>query len=209
MNRLAIITFFLTGIFHTTIAQEASGSFTYGEFKAGYGVTIFGEGLASRVEEGNFSQSGGGMASLAVYRKFEKISYLNFGLKFKGLGGSPSTNEAGDEMFFNFWASGISVKYYPLRKSADGGLFVQGDIYYVSQFTQKYRNTEALTFDHQFAIGNSFGGILGYDYAIPNSDYGFTMGLEYEFASRQGEVTGLGDQQFLNSNLGGMIGLRF
>jgi hypothetical protein len=39
---------------------EGSGGFTYGEFKADYGITQFSSGLEERFENGNFSTSRGG-----------------------------------------------------------------------------------------------------------------------------------------------------
>ncbi|MFN8864440.1 MAG: hypothetical protein ACK5W1_09015, partial [Flavobacteriales bacterium] len=75
----------------TTDADDASEGFTYGEFKGGYGITEFGSGLEERFEQGNFSTSGGGLFSVAAYRKFKSINYLHFGLKLKGLGTSRGT----------------------------------------------------------------------------------------------------------------------
>ena len=58
-----------------------SNSYTYGEFKIGYGVTQFSTGLSERFENGNFSTSGGSLASIVAYRKFNKINYVHFGLR--------------------------------------------------------------------------------------------------------------------------------
>jgi hypothetical protein len=67
---------------------------------------------------------------------------------------------------------------------------------------------QILEFDHQFAIGSSF--TLGVGYHIPLSNrYGFVASLEYDMASRQGEVQGIGDKQFRNSNIAVQVGLIF
>ncbi len=190
-----------------TIAQSSAEAFTYAEFKGGYGITAFGTGLNQRFNAGNFSPSGGGLASLAAYRKFNNISYLNVGIKFKSLGAAPSVGDSGEEMFFNFWGSAITTKYFPFQKAANKGLFLTADYFFVTQFTQKYRDTEAMVFEHQFAIGNALTFGIGYDFPIGN--IGGIIGAEYEMASRQGEVTGVGDQQFRNTNLAFLVGIRF
>jgi hypothetical protein len=69
-----------TSTLNSQINKWESSAFTYGEFKAGYGVNQFSTGLSQRFENGNFSTSAGGLASIAAYRKFEKLHYLHFGL---------------------------------------------------------------------------------------------------------------------------------
>jgi hypothetical protein len=185
-----------------------SNAYTYGEFKAGYGLSMFSNGLEDRFENGNFSASGGSQASIAAYRKFEKLNNLHFGLKFKGLGAAPSTGDNGEEMFFNFWGTAISAKYFLWTKAAVKGTYLQADYNFITQFTQKYRNTSELSFDHQFAIGYSFTLGLGYQYPLRNG-FGLVASLEYDWANRQGEVQGLGDQQFRNSNFAFQVGFIF
>lgn len=185
-----------------------SGGFTYGEFKAGYGITQFSSGLNERFESVNFSTSGGGLFSVAAYRKFEKVNHLHLGLKFKALGAAPSLGDNYNELFFNFWGASVSAKYFPFSKSAAQGIYLLGDYNFVTQFTQKYRNTNALEFDHQFAIGTSFTMGIGYQFPLTNG-YAIVASMEYDWASRQGEVTGIGDVLFKNSNLGFQIGITF
>jgi hypothetical protein len=192
----------------TTTSENSSNSFTYGEFKAGYGVTQFSTGLKERFESGNFSRSGGGIFSVAAYRKFKKLNYIHLGLKFKGLGAAPSRGDNNSEMFFNFWGTAFSIKYFPFSKSASKGFYLQGDYNFTTQFTQKYRNTGALEFDHQFAIGSSFTLGLGYQYPLKNR-YALVATVEYDWANRQGEVQGIGDKQFRNTNLAFQLGLIF
>jgi hypothetical protein len=207
---IAITLLFLSGV-TTLFAQTKQDniSFTYAEFKLGYGISIFGNGLKERYDAGNFSSSAGGLASLAAYRKFKKINYLNFGIKFKGLGATPSTGDNGQEIFFNYWGSAISVKYFPLDREAKKGIYLQTDYFFITQFTQKYRTTANLNFDHQFAIGNGFAFGLGYDFPIGKERTMLTIGIEYEFDTRTGEVTGMGDKTFRSSNFGILAGIKF
>jgi hypothetical protein len=189
-------------------SENYSSSFTYGEFKAGYGATQFSTGLKERFKTGNFSTSGGGLFSISAYRKFEKLNYVHLGLKFKGLGAAPSQGDNNSEMFFNFWGTAFSTKYFPISKSASNGIYLQGDYNFTTQFTQKYRNSGALEFDHQFAIGSSFTLGLGYHYPLKNR-YALVATVEYDWANRQGEVQGIGDKQFRNTNLAFQLGLIF
>jgi hypothetical protein len=184
-------------------------SFTVAEFRGGYGTTQFGSGLKEKYEAGNFSTSGGGLASLAAYRKFKKINYLNFGIKFKSLGAGPSKGDNGQEMFFNYWGAAFTAKYFPFDRNARKGLYLQTDYFFVTQFTQKYRNVSKLVYDHQFAIGSGLVFGLGYDFAIAKSKNLLTIGLEYQTDSRTGEVSGIGKKNFKSSNIGIMVGIKF
>jgi hypothetical protein len=190
-------------------SREESTSLTYAEFRGGYGMNIFGSGLKEKYKAGNFSTSGGGLATLAAYHKFKKINSFNFGLKYKSLGAAPAKGDNGQELFFNYWGAATTIKYFPFDKMAKKGIYLQSDYFFVTQFTQKYRNTANLQFNHQFAIGSGFAFGLGYDLAFGNRKTMMTLGLEYEFDSRQGEVTGLGDKKFISSNFGFLTGIKF
>ena len=188
---------------------EENQSFTYAEFKGGYGVNILGKGLKERYNAGNFSRSGGGLFSLAAYHKFKKVNYLNFGVKYKSLGAGPSRGDSLQEMFFNYWGAAVGVKYYPFNKQAKKGIYVQADYFFVTQFTQKYRTTKNLNFEHQFSIVNGVAFGLGYDIPLGARKTMITIGIEYEMDRRRGEVTGIGDKTFISSNFGIMTGIKF
>ncbi len=210
MKHLFLIIFFLT--FQMTIfsqTKEDTASFTVGEFRAGYGNSILGNGLKEKFESGNFSSSGGWLASIAAYHKFKKVKYVTFGIKFKSLGAEASRNDIGQEMFFNYWGAAASVKYFPFDKTAKKGLYVQGDYFFITQFTQKYRNKTTNQYDHQFGIGSGFVLGTGYDFPIRNRKSTITIGLEYQFDNRTGEVAGIGKKTFESANYGALIGVKF
>jgi hypothetical protein len=189
-------------------SDSVSKGFTYGEFKTGYGITQFFTGLNERFENGNFGTGGGGLSSIAAYRKFKKINHLHLGLKFKAQGAAPSEGDNGEEMFFNFWGVGLSTKYFTLNKASSKGIYLRGDYNFVSQFTQKYTNSQAPEFDHQSALGSAFTLGLGYQYPLKKR-YALVPSVEYDWASRQGEVNDIGEVQFRNGNLGFQFGLIF
>jgi len=184
-------------------------SFTYGEFKAGYGISLFGEGLKEKYDAGNFSTSGGGVYNISAYRKFKKINFLNFGLKFKALGAAPASNNKGDEMFFNYWGAALSSKYYPFNKVANKGFVILVDYFFITQFTQKYRNEAAKVYDHQFAIGSGVGAGIGYEFAVFKNRFKGCFSIDYEFDSRTGEVNSLGSKTFLSHCISTSLGFKF
>jgi hypothetical protein len=189
--------------------KQENISFTSAEFRAGYGVSSFGTGLKERYEAGNFSTSGGGLASLAAYHKFKKINNIIFGIKFKSLGAGPSKGDNNQEMFFNYWGAAFTTKYFPLDKNAKKGIYIQGDYFFITQFTQKYRVVANKIYDHQFAIGNGIVLGAGYDFPIGKGKNMLTVGMEYQTDSRTGEVTGIGKKNFKSSNFGVIIGIKF
>ena len=202
--------FIQANLFAQTQTKEDTLSFTVGEFKAGYGNTIFGNGLKEQVEAGNFSSSGGWLATIAVYRKFKKINHFLFGLRFKSLGAEASRGGNNQEMFYNYWGSAVSAKYYPFDKTARKGLHFHTDFFFITQFTQKYRNRATKDFFHQFGIGNGISLGTGYDFDVgKKKKTNLTIGIEYQIDSRTGEVQGIGNKTFQASNYGVMAGIKF
>jgi hypothetical protein len=110
-------------------------------------------------------------------------------------------------MFFNWWGAALSVKYYPLNKNADKGLNFYSDYYFITQFTQKYRNEDAKIYNHQFAIGS--GLTLGGAYDFKINGYNFSASVEYGLASRRGEVTNIGQKTFKSGYIGTQLGFKF
>lgn len=192
-------------------AQEKSEriSFTTGEFKFGYGMSSFGKNLKERYDAGNFGTSGGFMATLAAYHKFKVINNFTFGMKYKSLGASPAKGDNGQELFFNYWGAALAAKYFPFDKNAMKGFYINADIYFITQFTQKYRVKANNQFEHQFAVGNGYTIGTGYDIDLGKKLVMLTIGIEYEYDSRRGEVNGIGDQTFVSSSFGILAGVKF
>ena len=210
MKNIFIITLSLVGqAFLFAQPKQENASFTVAEFRGGYGVSLFGAGLKEKYEAGNFSTSAGGLASLAAYHKFKKINHVTFGIKYKSLGAAPANGDNGQEMFFNYWGAAATTKYFPFNADAKKGFYLQADYFFVSQFTQKYRNKLTKTFDHQFAIGSGLAFGFGYDFPIGNGKTMLTIGVEYETNSRRGKVTSIGNKNFNSANVGVMTGIKF
>jgi hypothetical protein len=204
--------FILIVLAGSTYAQNVKRdtSFTFAEIRFGYGTNYFGKGLSEAYDAGNFTTSAGFLATLAAYHKFEKINHVAIGMKYKSLGAAPSKGDNGYEMFFNYWGVAVSARYFPFHKSAHRGLFLQADYFFITQFTQKYRSTANLEFNHQFAIGSGYAVGIGYALNLPNKKKNrITIGIEYEQDTRKGEVTNIGDKTFASSNLGFLVGFIF
>jgi hypothetical protein len=204
---ITIIAITITSIF----AQEKGASFTYVEFKAGYGISQLGAGLKDRYEAGHFATSGGFLATLAGYHKFSKVNNLNFGIKYKSLGAFVSNGDNGQEMFFNYWGAAAAIKYFPFDKDARKGFFVQGDYFFITQFTQKYTQPAIRAYTPQYGLGMGYAVGIGYDFSFKGDTKTLlTLGLEYEYDSRQGEVAGaVNETTYNSSNIGVLIGIKF
>lgn len=187
-------------------AQEA---FTTAVFQTGYGVTQFGEGLKDDYKAGNYSTSGGGLFYFGFYRKFSRVSYLQFGMIFKALAAAPAQGQNGNEMFFNTWNCGAGLRYYPFNKKADKGFYLHTEYLFVGQFTQKYRNQATNVYNHQFAIGGGFNGGLAYEFRTGEKTPLLSIGAQFETTTRRGEVQGIGKKTFKNTIVGGLVGIRF
>lgn len=207
ISLIAVFLIILISIKSTAQVSSERKSFTYGEFKAGYAVSQFGKNLEEAYDAGNYGTTGGGLFTLGAMHKFESINHFNFGGKFSALGAGPSEGDNGNELFFNWWGAAVSAKYYPLNKNADQGLNFYTDFYFITQFTQKYRNEVAKVYDHQFAIGN--GLTLGAAYDFKYKGVNLVTSLEYGIASRTGDVQNVGQVNFRNSYFGGQLGFKF
>ena len=111
------------------------------------------------------------------------------------------------QLFFNWWGAAIAVKVYPFNKNANRGLNFYTDFFFITQFTQKYRNVDAKIADHQFAVGNglTFGTAYDFNYKGIN----LIASLEYGFASRTGDVQNVGQVNFRSSYFGTQVGFKF
>lgn len=184
-------------------------AYTFVEIGLGYGVVQFGDGLETRADAGGFGSPGGGLFSIGVFRKFAWLPNAALGMRYKNSGGSPTSGNGGDEMFFNYWLTSFAARWYPFDAQARRGVYLQPEYVFVTQFTQKYRNEARQVYDHQFAIGSGATVGLGYTYPVGKRSAAIELGLEVDFVSRQGEVTDVGEVSFSNTAIGGMARLRF
>ena len=129
----------------------------------------------------------------------EKWRGLGVGFHMSGTFGAPVTGDFGDQYIFNAYNVGVAAKYYPLSRQFNRGLYGRGSIGF-GQFTTKRFRQDTNFYRHQYALGSSLMGALGYSLRVK----GLSVGLEAEVesASRSGTVDGLGSQTFKSGQLG-------
>ena len=129
----------------------------------------------------------------------EKWRGLGVGFHMSGTFGAPVTGDFGDQYIFNAYNVGVAAKYYPLSRQFNRGFYGRGSVGF-GQFTTKRFRQDTNFYRHQYALGSSLMGALGYSVRVK----GLSVGLEAEVesASRSGTVDGLGSQTFKSGQLG-------
>ena len=200
-------------VFFTASAQESDEKLpVYANFSLGYGNTFFSGRLGDREtvnDERGYGRNDG--FTLASFFYYAPDSWKGFGLGtgVKGFFATPNVGGPNDseEYFFNYYHVGLGAKYH-FSKTFNKGLFVKTSIGF-GQMTEKTRFLEENRFEHQFAVGTTVLGGVGYSFPI-NSKVSFNVDLDYEFSNRRGDVTGEGqDIDFRNSHVSINFGVGF
>jgi hypothetical protein len=174
----------------------------YAEIGVGFNKTLyFGDTRAKLTRAlGGSAKPGTGNNILAgFYVAPEAWRGLGVGSRISGSFGAPVAGDYGDEYIFNYYNLALAAKYYGLSRQFGRGLYLRGSAGF-GQFTTKRFDQETNLYRHQYALGTSLMGGLGYTLPVKK----FSLGLEAEFetATRSGTVDGLGDQTFKSGQLG-------
>lgn len=208
----------LAGLFVTTtiLAQNGAPDLTLSnkktsiEVSLGFGKTFFFGDLRTQEtaqDAEGFSPNIGTNVAFAYYRSISKVPGLQLGARASFFISTPSTNDSGDkEYFFNYYHGGISAKYF-YGKTVDKGLFSRVDAGF-GQMTEKLRNTSEKEATHQFAIGTTLGGSLGWAFPLKSGKSVFVE-TYYEQSFRNGDVDGVGEKQFQSGQIAFNVGLSF
>ncbi len=124
---------------------------------------------------------------------------LGLGSRISGSFGAPVAGDFGDDYIFNYYNLAVAAKYYALSRSFGRGLYVRGSVGF-GQLTTKRFDEETKFYRHQYALGSSFMGGLGY--TVPLRGWSLGLEAEAELATRSGTVDGLGSQTFRSGQLG-------
>lgn len=185
----------------------------YAHVALGYGNTFFYGSLSEKEtinDDRGFGRNQGSTLSTFFYAAPDKWKGLGIGSGVKGFIASP--NEGGDNetYFFNYYHVGIGIKYYPISKKFNEGFYVKTNLGF-GQMTEKTKFNNTQTYEHQFAVGTTVLGGLGYSIPIGKEKRtSFNIDLEAEYSSRNGDVTGIGeDQTFQNSHVSINFGIGF
>ncbi|MEO1217265.1 MAG: hypothetical protein AAFY45_27305 [Bacteroidota bacterium] len=185
----------------------------YGHVAIGYGNTFFYGTLAEKetINDGRgFGRNQGNTLSTFFYVSPEKWNGLGIGSGVKGFFATPNNGGNNETYLFNYYHVGVGLKYHPFSNQFNKGFYTKVNFGF-GQMTEKMRYNDENRYEHQFAIGTTILGGLGYAFPIGKSQKAaINIDLEAEYSSRRGDVTGLGeDQQFQNSHISINFGLSF
>lgn len=205
MKNLLLTTALASALLHGTAAtaQKAeSKSPVYAEIGVGVNKTLYFGDTRTKLTQalGGSAKPGTGNNILAgFYVVPAKWHGLGVGSRISGSFGAPVKGDFDDEYIFNYYNLALAAKYYVLSREFGRGLYVRGSAGF-GQLTTKRFDKETNFYRHQYALGTSFMGGIGYTVPLK----GFSLGLETEFetASRSGTVDGIGDVNFRSGQVG-------
>jgi hypothetical protein len=181
----------------------------YGEIGLGFGQTLFFGDMKSQLAKsygGAFEPGTGNNLMMGFYVAPESLKGFGFGSRIKGTFGTSVKGDNGDSYIFNFYNLAITAKYYALSKTFNKGLYVRGSFGF-GQFTTKRVNEATNLYKHQYAIGTSLMGGIGY--TLPFKKTALSFEAEFDYSNRNGTVDGKGDTGYQSGQIGGNIILSF
>jgi hypothetical protein len=184
----------------------------YGNISIGYGNTFFYGSLAEKetINDGRgFGRNQGN--TLATFFYVASPSWKGFGLGtgIKGFFATPNNGGNNETYLFNYYHVGLGAKYHFLTRTFNKGLYAKSSFGF-GQMTEKMRYNDTKQYEHQFAIGTTVLAGIGYAVPVLRQKAALTVDLEFEYASRRGDVSGVGeDQRFQNSHVSINVGIGF
>jgi hypothetical protein len=131
---------------------------------------------------------------------------LGIGSRIKGTFGTSVKGDLGDNYIFNYYNLALVGQYFPISRSYGKGLYLRGSIGF-GQMTTKRVNERTNLYKHQYAIGSSLLGGLGW--AIPLGKMSLRLEAEFDYSNRNGTIDGVGNAQFRSGQIGGNVMLSF
>jgi hypothetical protein len=181
----------------------------YGEVGLGFGQTLFFGDMKPQLIKsygGAFDPGIGNNLMMGFYVAPENWKGLGAGSRIKGTFGNSVEGDNGDSYIFNYYNLALTLKYYMLHKAFNKGLYVRGSFGF-GQFTTKRVNEATNLYKHQYAIGTSLMGGIGY--SIPFKRTALSVEAEFEYANRNGTIDGSGNAAYSSGQIGGNIILSF
>ena len=184
----------------------------YAHVAIGYGNTFFYGSLAEKEtlnDSRGYGRNQGSTLSTFFYAAPENWKGLGVGSGIKGFFAAPNNGGDNETYLFNYYHVGLGLKYYPFSKVFNKGFCVKTNVGF-GQMTEKTRFNNTLTYEHQFAVGVTLLGGVGYSIPIGQGKTAINIDFEAEYANRGGDVTGLGEnQRFENSHVSLNVGIGF
>ena len=202
-SRFALLAAVLLGSAATATAQKtATKNPVYAEVGVGINQTLYFGNTRAKLAQalGGSAKAGTGNNILAgFYVAPQQWRGLGVGSRISGSFGAPVKGDFGDEYIFNYYNLALAAKYYGLSREFGRGLYLRGSAGF-GQLTTKRFNEKVNFYRHQYALGTSLMGGVGYTVLLK----GWSLGLEaeVEWASRAGTVDGVGSQAFKSGQVG-------
>ncbi len=181
----------------------------YAEVGIGFGQTLFFANTKSKLSAalgGTFDPGIGNNLMVAFYAAPEKWKGLGIGSRIKGTFGTSVEGDFGDDYLFNYYNLAVSAKYYPITRIFNRGPYTRLSAGF-GQFTSKRVKESAQIYIHQYGIGSSLMGGIGWTFPLRRTS--LSIEAEFEYSGRNGTVDKLGDARFASGQIGGNIILSF
>ena len=181
----------------------------YGEFGLGLGQALFLGDMKQQLAKsygGSFNPSTGNNLMMGFYVAPDNWKGLGIGSRIKGTFGTSVEGDFGSSYIFNYYNLALTAKYYALSQKFNKGLYLRGSFGF-GQFTTKRVSEGTNLYKHQYAIGTSLMGGLGYTF--PLKKMALSIETEFDYSSRNGTVDGKGDTNYRSGQIGGNIILSF
>jgi hypothetical protein len=185
-----------------TVKSQESKSPVYGEFGLGFGQTLFMGETKNQVRAalgGTFNPGITSNLVMAFYYAPTSWKGLGIGSRIKGSIATSAPGDFGDSYFFNYYNLSASAKYYAFSGRFNKGLYGRAAVGF-GQLTTKRANEATKEFVHQFAVGSTFTGSIGYSFALKKS--AISLEAEFESSSRNGTIKSIGDQSIRSGQVG-------
>ncbi len=185
----------------------------YAHIAIGYGNTFFYGALAEKetINDGRgFGRNQGNTLSTFFYAAPKNWKGLGIGTGVKGFFATPNIGGNNETYLFNYYHVGLGLKYHPFSAQFNEGFYTKFNFGF-GQMTEKMKYPDENSYEHQFAIGTTLLGAIGYAFPLGDTQrLSLNIDLEAEYSSRRGDVTDLGeDQEFQNSHVSINFGLSF
>jgi hypothetical protein len=174
----------------------------YGEFGLGLGQALFFGDMKAQLAKsygGSFEPGIGNNLMMGFYVAPANWKGVGIGSRIKGTFGTSVKGDLGDSYIFNYYNLAITAKYYPVSKIFDKGLYVRGSFGF-GQFTTKRVNEAANLYKHQYAIGTSMMGGVGWTF--PMKKTALSVEAEFDYSNRNGTIDGTGDASYRSGQIG-------
>ncbi|MEJ8819061.1 hypothetical protein [Lacibacter sp. H407] len=181
----------------------------YGELGLGFGQTLFFGDMKAQLTQsygGSFNPGVGNNLMMGFYISPVHWKGLGIGSRIKGTFGTSVKGDNDDSYIFNYYNLAVSAKYYAISGQFNKGIYVRGSFGF-GQFTTKRVNEASNLYKHQYAIGTSLMGGVGY--TIPFKKIALSVETEFDYSNRNGTIDGKGDAGYKSGQIGGNVILSF